>query len=72
MKRMEKYLALGLAGMLTLALTACGGGGSTTEPAAAPDSAPAETEGEAPAADAGEDSPAAEASGESYDITWGT
>ena len=72
MKRMEKYLALGLAGMLTLALTACGGGGSTTEPAAAPDSAPAETEGEAPAADAGEEAPAAEASGESYDITWVT
>ena len=72
MKRMEKYLALGLAGMLTLSLTACGGGGNTTEPAATPDSAPAETEADAPAADAGEEAAAADASGESYDITWVT
>lgn len=74
MKRMEKYLALGLAGMMAMSLTACGGGGSTSEPAATPDSAPAETEApaEAPAegADAGEEAPAA--SGESYDITWVT
>lgn len=69
---MEKYLALGLAGMMAMSLTACGG--STSEPAATPDSAPAETEApaEAPAegADAGEEAPAA--SGESYDITWVT
>lgn len=74
MKRMEKYLALGLAGMLTLSLTACGGGGNTTEPAAAPDSASEGTEApaETPAEDAGEEAPAAAASGESYDITWVT
>ena len=74
MKRMEKYLALGLVGMLALSLTACGGGGNTSEPAAAPDNTPAE---EAPAetpaadtADAAEGTPAA--SGEAYDITWVT
>ncbi|MCI8430897.1 MAG: substrate-binding domain-containing protein [Lachnospiraceae bacterium] len=74
MKRMEKYLALGLVGMMAMSLTACGGGSGSSEPAAAPDSAPAETEApaETPAgeADAGEEAPAA--SGESYDITWVT
>lgn len=74
MKRMEKYLALGLVGMMAMSLTACGGGSGSSEPAAAPDSAPAETEApaEMPAgeADAGEEAPAA--SGESYDITWVT
>ena len=44
MKRMEKYLALGLVGMMAMSLTACGGGSGSSEPAAAPDSAPAETE----------------------------
>ena len=39
MKRMEKYLALGLVGMMAMSLTACG---SKSEPAAAPDNAPAE------------------------------
>ncbi len=71
---MEKYLALGLVGMMAMSLTACGGGSGSSEPAAAPDSAPAETEApaETPAgeADAGEEAPAA--SGESYDITWVT
>lgn len=71
MKRMEKYLALGLVGMLTMSLTACGGGGNTTEPAAAPESESAEAEAPAETpADAGEEATAA--SGESYDITWVT
>ncbi len=57
MKRMEKYLALGLVGMMAMSLTACGG--KTSEPAAAPEETPAAeaetetgTETEAPTADA--------------------
>ncbi len=71
MKRMEKYLALGLAGMLAMSLTACGG--KTEEPAAAPDNTQTE-EPAAPAEDAAEtETPdAAEASGEGYDIIWVT
>lgn len=73
MKRMEKYLALGLVGMMAMSLTACG---SKSEPAAAPDNAPAEeAPAETPAADtdaaADAEAPAA-GSGESYDITWVT
>lgn len=74
MKRMEKYLALGLAGMMAMSLTACGGGSGSSEPATTPDSAPAETEApaEAPAGgeSAGEETSAE--SKESYDITWVT
>lgn len=76
MKRMEKYLALGLVGMMAMSLTACGGG-NTSEPAATSDSAPTE-EAEAPAETA-EETPAEEAtegeaaaSGEGYDIIWVT
>lgn len=71
MKRMKKYLALGLAGMMTTLLMACGGG--TSEPAAAPENSPAEeaeAPAETPAGDAEAEAPAA--SGESYDITWVT
>lgn len=71
---MEKYLALGLAGMMAMSLTACGGGSGSSEPATTPDSAPAETEApaEAPAGgeSAGEETSAE--SKESYDITWVT
>ena len=69
MKRMEKYLALGLVGMMAMSLTACGG--KTSEPAAAPEETPAAeaetetgTETEAPTADA--------SGGGGYDIIWVT
>lgn len=74
MKRMEKYLALGLAGMMAMSLTACGGGSGSSEPATTPDSAPAETEApaEAPAGGESAGEEASAESKESYDITWVT
>lgn len=77
MRKMEKFLALALVGILGMSLTACGG--SASEEASAPaeeeTSAVEETE-EAPAAEETEDASAAEetagSSAEEYNVIWVT